>query len=67
MDSLDKVKADVEHIEGLAENLYLDRFPLLQNKSPEELKKLNKSLLRKLDYRFLPTVTIMLLMGYDSS
>lgn len=66
MDSLDKVKADIEHIEGLSETLYLDRFPLLQNKSPEELKQLNKTLLRKLDWRFLPTVTVMLLMAYDN-
>jgi hypothetical protein len=67
MDSLDKVKADIQHIEGSLETPYLDRFPLLVNKNPEELAKLNKSLLKKLDWRFLPTVTIMLLMAYEIS
>ena len=63
MDSLDKVKAEIEHIEDDQSRLYLDRFPLLQSKSAEELKALNKKLLIKLDWRFLPTVTIMLLMA----
>jgi hypothetical protein len=63
MDSIDKVKADVQHIEGL-QDLWLQGFPLLQDKSAEELRVLQKSLLRKLDWRFLPTVTVMLLMAY---
>lgn len=42
---------------------WLERFPLIANKSPEELKVLQKGLLRKLDWIFLPTVTLMLLMG----
>lgn len=42
---------------------WLERFPLIANKSPEELKVLEKGLLRKLDWIFLPTVTLMLLMG----
>jgi hypothetical protein len=65
MDSLDKVKADIEHIENDQSRLYLDRFPLLRSKSAEELKALNKKLLIKLDWRFLPTVTVMLLMAYE--
>jgi hypothetical protein len=64
MNSLDKVKAEIEHIEGLPNEQWLERFPLLQNKTPEELKQLNTKLLKKLDWRFLPTVTVMLLMGY---
>jgi hypothetical protein len=64
MDTLEKEKADVQHIETQPEQLYLERFPLLQGKSEEELVALNKKLLKKLDYRFLPTVTMMLLMGY---
>jgi hypothetical protein len=64
MDTLEKEKADVQHIETQPEQLYLERFPLLQGKTEEELAALNKKLLKKLDYRFLPTVTMMLLMGY---
>jgi hypothetical protein len=64
MNSLDKAKAEIEHIEGVPDETYLERFPLLREKNSEELKQLNKKLLRKLDWRFLPTVTVMLLMGY---
>jgi hypothetical protein len=42
---------------------WLQRFPLIADKSPEELKVLQKGLLRKLDWIFLPMVTMMLLMG----
>lgn len=42
---------------------WLQRYPLLAEKSPEELKKVQKELLRKLDWIFLPTVTLMLLLG----
>jgi hypothetical protein len=66
MDTLEKEKADVQHIETQPEQLYLERFPLLRGKTDEELAVLNKKLLRTLDYRFLPTVTMMLLMGYFS-
>jgi hypothetical protein len=62
MDSLDKNKADVQHIEGL-EDEWLQRFPLLQSKNAGELRVLQKSLLTKLDWRFLPTITMMLLIA----
>ncbi|KAH0359015.1 hypothetical protein KCU65_g10156, partial [Aureobasidium melanogenum] len=61
---LDKEKA-VEHIESaLVEPTYLDGFPLLRDKSEEELAVLNKSVLKKLDWKFLPCITAMLLMNY---
>jgi hypothetical protein len=40
----------------------LERYPLLKDKSEEELKKLNKAVLKKLDWKFLPCITAMLLM-----
>lgn len=40
----------------------LAQFPLLQEKTPAELEHLDKAVLKKLDYYFLPCVTIMLLM-----
>lgn len=46
------------------EDLYLERYPLLRDKSKEDLAKLNKSVLRKLDWKFLPCITMMLLMKY---
>jgi hypothetical protein len=52
---------EVRNNEYLAE--WLQRFPLIAEKSPEELKVLEKGLLRKLDWIFLPTVTMMLLLG----
>lgn len=42
----------------------LEKHALLKDKSPEELKELNKKVLKKLDWRFLPCITAMLLMNY---
>jgi hypothetical protein len=64
MDSFDKVKADTEQVEILFAEDYLQRFPLLKDKSEEEIAGIRKTLMRKLDYRFLPCVTMMLLMCY---
>lgn len=59
-------KSDVAHIEttsaAMLEAEYLARFPALAGKTEEELAKLNKSVLRKLDWKFLPCITLMLLM-----
>ena len=41
---------------------WLERYPLLKDKTPEELKAIDKSLLRKLDWKFLPFVSLMLIM-----
>jgi hypothetical protein len=38
------------------------RYPLLANASPEKLDALNKAVLKKLDWRFLTVITLMLLM-----
>ncbi|EUC41932.1 hypothetical protein COCMIDRAFT_29378 [Bipolaris oryzae ATCC 44560] len=47
-----------------AEAGYLQQYPLLVNKTEDELKALNKAVLKKLDWKFLPCITIMLLMNY---
>jgi hypothetical protein len=66
LSSVTKEKA-IEHIESAAvEPTYLEGFPLLVNKSEEELAALNKKVLSKLDWRFLPCITVMLLMKYES-
>ncbi|KAF5678610.1 major facilitator superfamily transporter [Fusarium heterosporum] len=58
-------KQSATHIEGeAAVDEYLSLFPLLADKSLEERKKIEKKLKRKLDWVFLPVVTLMLLMGY---
>lgn len=60
--SLKKEQA-IEHIETAAlEPTYLEGFPLLVGKSEEELAILNKKVLKKLDWKFLPCITAMLLM-----
>lgn len=46
------------------EDASIEAAPLLKEKSPEKLEKLNKSVLRKLDWKFLPCITAMLLMNY---
>ncbi|KAL4916123.1 major facilitator superfamily domain-containing protein [Aspergillus aurantiobrunneus] len=58
-------KATLEALEEVSDaDRLLAHFPLLQDKSPEELERLNKAVLRKLDWYFLPCVTMMLLMSY---
>ncbi|KAG9667422.1 MFS general substrate transporter, partial [Aureobasidium melanogenum] len=69
LEGLEKKNLSAEHLEIVAtqseHNIeWLARFPLIADKSPEELRKIEKGLLRKLDWIFLPVVTLMLLMGY---
>lgn len=61
--SLDKSTGDI-HVEEAnnVADVCLQRYPLLRDKSEDELKLLNKKVLRKLDWKFLPTITAMLLM-----
>lgn len=42
---------------------YLQEYPLLGGKTPEALEQIEKSLKRRLDYIFLPMVTMVLFMG----
>ncbi|KAL4963416.1 major facilitator superfamily domain-containing protein [Aspergillus stella-maris] len=61
----DEPKSALEAVEDVSEaERMLSHFPILQDKTPEELEKLNKAVLRKLDWYFLPCVTMMLLMSY---
>lgn len=58
-----EAKAGVETLEDVSEaERLLVLFPILQDKPQEELERLNKAVLRKLDWYFLPCVTMMLLM-----
>jgi hypothetical protein len=58
--SLEKKNLSAEHLEVVVaqeHNVeYLARYPLIANKSTEELRKIEKGLLRKLDWIFLPVV-----------
>jgi len=38
------------------------RFDLLRGLSEEDMEKLNKSVLKKIDWRMMPTITMMFLM-----
>ena len=59
----DEPKAVLEALEHVSEaDRMLVHFPILQDKSHEELELLNKAVLRRLDWYFLPCVTMMLLM-----
>lgn len=58
-------EADIQVVENAQQDegrQYLEHFDLLQNKTKDELDSLNKKVLRKLDWRFLPCITAMLLM-----
>jgi hypothetical protein len=64
--SLEKEINTVEHVEksgGISlHDEILQRYPLLADKSEVEMALLNKAVLKKLDWRFLPCITFMLLM-----
>ena len=48
---------------GLSEaETFLQHYPLLRGKTKDELDKLNKAVLKKLDWKFLLIITLMLLM-----
>lgn len=60
-----KKSAEIEYIDdaGIDQRAnWLQQYPLLADKSPEELDGLNRSVLKKLDWKFLPCITVMLLM-----
>jgi hypothetical protein len=52
----------IEHSEIADAELWLQGYPLLRGKSKDELAKINKSVLKKLDWKFLLIITLMLLM-----
>lgn len=52
----------IDNVEDASSRQYLAKYPLLLGNSDEELEKLNKSVLKKLDWKFLPCITMMLLM-----
>jgi hypothetical protein len=64
--SMEKEINTVEHVEksgGLTlDEEILSRYPLLAGKSEVEMALLNKKVLKKLDWKFLPCITFMLLM-----
>lgn len=58
-------KTPVDHVESARpDEGVLQRFELLRGKSDEDLKQLDRKVLKKLDWRFLPCITAMLLMKY---
>jgi len=60
--SLD-LKNAVEHEEiAPPRDEVLERYEIIRDKSAEELVAIEKSLVRKLDWKFLPMVSAMLMM-----
>ncbi|KAI7489341.1 major facilitator superfamily transporter [Hortaea werneckii] len=64
--TIESGKQAAGHVEVVdnTERALLDRYALLKDLSQEELDKLDKAVVRKLDWVFLPCVTLMLLMNY---
>lgn len=62
--TIESGKQAAGHVEVVdnTERTLLDRYALLKDLSQEELDKLDKAVVRKLDWVFLPCVTLMLLM-----
>lgn len=62
VDSKPEMAQDEEMIDTSGPEEWLQGFPLIKDKTPEERKAIEKSLVRKLDWKFLPCITMMLLM-----
>ncbi|EQB56912.1 major facilitator superfamily transporter [Colletotrichum gloeosporioides Cg-14] len=59
------VKVGIECEENApARDPLLERYDLIRNKTPEELKTLDKAVRKRLDWKFLPMVCAMLMMNY---
>lgn len=57
------VKVDIELEETApVRDPLIEQYELIRDKSAEELSALNKSVVRKLDWKFLPMVCAMLMM-----
>ncbi|KAH4035728.1 hypothetical protein HBH70_084840 [Parastagonospora nodorum] len=67
---IDEKMADAEFKEVAPESYRITpqqiqtRFELLRNLSEEQMAALNKKLVRKLDWRLMPCITVMFLMNY---
>ena len=62
LDLKDGIEDNVQFEEHAQRDEYLERYDLIKDKSPSELKAIEKSLVRKLDWKFLPMVSMMLIM-----
>jgi len=67
--SLEAEKSDVQQYENaVADNRWYTpleiqgRFDTLRDLSPDQMTALNKKVLKKIDWRLMPTITIMFLM-----
>ncbi|KAK1978840.1 major facilitator superfamily transporter [Colletotrichum cereale] len=58
-----KARVEVEESVPVRDPL-IEQYELIRDKSPEELKALNKAVVSRLDWRFLPMVCAMLMMNY---
>lgn len=63
--SMDKgPDATIQTIEVVTASSIQSQFPTLYDLSTEQMQSLEKRLVRKLDWRLMPTITIMFLMNY---
>ncbi|KAM3415999.1 hypothetical protein BST61_g9487 [Cercospora zeina] len=62
--SLEKVDAQVQAIELVTPASIQAQFPTLADLNEDQMKALEKKLVRRLDWRLMPTITIMFLMNY---
>lgn len=51
-------------VEEITPRAIQNRFDLLRDLTDEEMAKLNKQVVKKLDLRLIPCITIMYLMAY---
>lgn len=62
--SFDKVDTEIQAIEAVTPASIQAQFPTLVDLNEEQMAALEKKLVRRLDWRLMPTITIMFLMNY---
>lgn len=62
----DKLGSDVAKVESAAQGPFIDRekFPLLADKTPDELQKLEKRVKLRVDLRLMPMLVLIYIMNY---
>lgn len=60
--STEKIDVVIEHNEDVSPAALQSRFNTLRDLDEEQMGALNKRLLRRLDWRLMPTITIMFLL-----
>ncbi|KAF2461954.1 pantothenate transporter liz1 [Lineolata rhizophorae] len=61
---LEAAKSAAEHVDNATVRRHMEAPPLVRDLTPEERKRLEAHLVRKIDFRLLPMIVIMYILNY---